>query len=1049
MNKLSTLLVSLALPVTAMAQVQQVPYSSELHDDASWTTINVEPNSKTWVSETSSTTYKAADGAAGGVKYTYDRAYAADDWYVSPAVHLVAGKEYKLKLWSKTNSSKENYAVVLAPGNTTAVLSGGKRLLDKNNYSNSTWVKDAVTFTVDSTGDYNFALYCYSVADRYNVYCTKFWVGENILTPGAVTGLTATEGENNALTVALKWTLPTTDDDGAALPEGKAVTGVKVYRDGKLAATLDGAATAFTDDAANGLTAGFHTYAVEALIGDAVSAQATVRTKYVGPVEAQAIPWSSDFSTQDAFDALWTVVKGEKSGASASWSLYTNTNSGNAAKLYVGSGKTEDDWLITPPLKFDKAGAYKVTINARYGSSKTNFQVCLGKGKTAADFTTVIDSITSMPYTATDYPMLFEVPEAGTYYIGLHAATARSSYSTYYVSSVKVAEEVVTPQQVADPTATIDGNTIKVAWTNPSKDVIGKDLARLTKVEVYRDGELKISFANPTPGSKGKWTDEAPANGINTYWVIAYNENGAAQGDTVKAASKWFGDPTQTLPYSYDFKDAKLFGLYTAVDQNNDGYTWTYKNQAAQLLKSSDDYSKADDYLLTPPFNLEPGYYKLSFKANGPRYSTMSSGIVSDINNAKGTFTGAQKVTTMAYAAAASNVIKVDTAGTYHFAWYCNESFAKTDANMAVSDISIEKVTVVPGVATDLKVTPDPNMLLKATFEWTNPTGTNVEGVAADNLVKAVILRNGVAIDSITTGLKPGETSQYVDTTVPEAGTYTYSVEIYNAAGKSQSKAPTVESEWIGAGKNVPYTADYADWSIFNVNNDKNTWGDEITWNRNSDNSKVYIMSNNNTPNDWAISPRINFVEGNTYIITVKSWTGMDGEPPYTWNLAYGSAPKPESMTGTLKTITTTVKNAADAQTDTIVVKAVLELPTDSVSTQDADSASELVILAGVRTIGYHAVNKGAVQIGEMTITEKRKPSTGISSIEQAGAVTYAAGKATFAATAQSVVVCDLSGKVVAEAANADSISLDGLNAGVYVISAKIGGKRVVCKVIK
>ena len=153
MNKLSTLLVSLALPATALAQVQQVPYSSELHDDASWTTINVEPNSKTWVSETSSSTYKAADGAAGGVKYTYDRTYAADDWYVSPAVHLVAGKEYKMKLWSKTSSSKENYAVVLAAGNTASVLSGGKRLLDKNNYSNSTWVKDAVTFTVDSTGD--------------------------------------------------------------------------------------------------------------------------------------------------------------------------------------------------------------------------------------------------------------------------------------------------------------------------------------------------------------------------------------------------------------------------------------------------------------------------------------------------------------------------------------------------------------------------------------------------------------------------------------------------------------------------------------------------------------------------------------------------------------------------------------------------------------------------------------------------------------------------------------------------------------------------------
>ncbi|MDD6670003.1 MAG: hypothetical protein PUE54_10245 [Bacteroidales bacterium] len=1035
MRRKLLLLIGIALPALMWAG-KSTPYSTIFYGDDEWTVIDANSDGKTWTKESGSS-YSTAYGAAGGIKYPYHSKNSGDDWCISPAITLEAGKEYKLKIWEKTGSYAESYKVFLAQENTIEALTAGTTILNRESIKSSSWAKQVTTFTVETTGDYYLGIYGCSAADQFNLYLTSFFVGENVLTAGQPTGLTATEDPAGALKVDLLWVLPTVDTDGAALAED-AITGVKVYRDDELIGTLDGQATSMTDTEALGLTVGFHNYSVSALIGTAEGAKATIRSRYVGPIPAQALPWTSDFSSADILEAMWKIVKGANSTATENWKYYTSSYYGNGAQFAPGSGKVLDDWLITPPLKFEHAGAYKVVFNSKFNdySSGINFGVALGKGADISTYNTITtyDKIGS---SAADYECMFEITEPGEYNIGFHAGIANSNGSTYYIYSVNVSEITILPAQVADLQAEIVDETIKLTWTNPALNNIGSALTSLTKAEVYRNGTLAETIENPTVGAVQTWTDNTPAAGINKYYIKVFNENGEAEGTPTEVASPWFGDPTQHVPYSFDFASQDLFGLYTAVDANNDDYTWKYNStyKYAYLDKTSSDYSSANDYLVTPPFALEAGYYKVTYKTSGVNKTTIKNGVVTDINNVAGTFADARTFTEIGYTTTTENVFHIAEAGTYYFAWLCTESFAGSDKNTTVENVQIELIPIVPGVATDLTVVADPNFDLSATLTWTNPTTTNVEGVAATNLTKAVVYRNGEQIAEITEGLVPGETSTYVDTEVPSAGKYTYAVEIYNAEGKADGDAPTVVCDWIGGGLALPYTADYNDWQIWNVNADKNSWEEEITWNKNSDGSRIYIVSNNNTPNDWAISPRLTLVKGMYYDITVKSWTGMDGEPPYTWELAYGTSTDPESMVA-ITTITTNVKNLVDAQQDVITI-----------CVDEPDAVCTLpVVPYGVRTIGIHAINKGAVQIGELTIGES---TASVGSINRNGGIRVVGGNIVFDGLAHKMTIVDLSGKIVASANACNTYNISALASGSYIVSAYVDGRHTVCKIIK
>ncbi len=1034
---------------------EATPYFSELGKDSAWTTYDVNGDSKTWSSSTDGS--MSITGTTNSIKYSYHSSNAADDWYISPAIHLEAGKEYKLKIWQKSsNSYAEKYRICYATGNSVADLSAGTEIFDET-VKNSSWTKRVETFTVSETGDYYFGIYCHSDKNMLSLYLTGFSIAENVFAPAGVSNLKVTPGADRALEATLSWTLPTTDSDGATLPEDAAFDAVTIYRDGAEVMLLDGTATTWTDSANSGLTSGYHKYEVMVTVNGYNSAKIAVNTPYIGPVEAFSLPYSVDFPTMDQakFDLFWIPATGRNQTTTANWKYSASSYYGNRFEFYPGTGKRSDNWLISPQMKFEHPGVYRLMVKMQFSTgTPTNVDFLFGQGTSIGGYENVIGNLKAIPSSAQEFYFYVEVTEPGEYGFAVHNDHQETSWSTYYIYDFAVEEWQILPIQISDLSATVDDNdTVTLSWTNPSLSNIGTELPEIAKVEVYRNNELAATLTDCQPGAQMTYNDTPGISGVITYHLIAYNANGAADGTPVKVTTSWVGDETQSLPYQTTFENSDVTRpIWSTCDANADGISWRVNTSAKMDLDKTRSLYRNDDYLLAPYMNLAAGYYKVTYNLKGgAKNKNFGVGIVSDKKNTTTTYTNlATFKQTATYTNVYEVIIKVPEAGKYAVALY-NSDLVDSSSESAdeVTRFSIAYLPVLPEPATDLEIVPAADLSLSATLTWINPTATNIEGVAAENLTKGVIKRNGEIIAEVTDGLMPGEESQYTDADVPEAGCYNYSVEIYNAEGCSTKAAASAKSPWIGGGKTLPYICDNdfdrTEWTIFNVNGDKRSeaaGGDDITWEVNS--SYVNITSSNNTPDDWLISPRLTLEDNKQYILSIGSYTGY-GYQPVNWDLHIGASDHYTDMLDKLATINTAAELKANHQIDDIYIR-VKSGSSEAKHRREAENPNVYEINPGVYTIGLHANNKGSISLNKFSLIED--PNTGIEGTNACDDYSVTANKVMFATVATDIVITDMQGRVIRSEAAAYEVSLSGLSSGAYLVSANCGGKRVAIKVI-
>ena len=1021
MKKILLCFASLAIPFFALAEVKTIPYSSALYQDTEWTVVDNNSDGSTW---------KDNDDF-NSIVYSYNSSNAADDWYVSPSVHLEAGKTYKLSIDFRTSSSylSEKFQIFVASASDVETLKSGASVINVSQAkSYGAWSTKMSSLTVEADGDYYFGLECCSAADKANLYLTNFVLDEYVLTPAAPTNLQAVPTDD---TVSLSWDLPTQDNLGNDLTAS--LSAIEVYRDSNLVATLDGKATSWTDSSSAGLETGkTHTYSVVAVIGSQKSAESETASAYVkgGPA---TLPWTSDLSDESVFSGLWTTSLGSSDTNGRNWEYDSNEYLGNRVKLYASYRKVSDAWLIGPAISFDKAGIYKMTVEAQtYNGSFKNMEFWLGSGVNVSDFTQKIGDEAALTNSKASYSYYFQVSTPGVYYVSAHEfQDSSSSWSseTFYIYSMAVEEATTTPAQVDDLTVAIDDNKINLAWTNPSKDSKGFDLSELTKVEVYRDDVLMETLTSVAPGVSATWTDNSPKNGINTYYVIACNAYGAAEGDPMKVASESFGSDL-TVPYEYDFSTDTSFSSYTVVDANNDGLTWTYSDNSAKLTLPS-SMASYNDYFITPAFALEKGTYTVTYKVKG--YYGDSHGVTNGMLTSTSdlSFVDSKKYV-LKYAdksnyATVVNEFTIAEDGKYYFAWFDNAELFSSDPATQISYISIVKKMEKAGLATDLKVTPDADKALKATLEWKNPTGVA--------LTKAVVLRDGTEIATVTEGLVAGEISSYVDDTLTSAGIYTYSVEVYGADGKSDDQAPTVTSAWIGAGLYVPYSANFYNWTC---SSDQSTVKWEVyTYNTTGD--RAYFNTSVTSPDAWIVSEPIEFEAKHVYDFEFNAYMNLMSDS-YDLTMTSGSS-LDTSTQAELNTTTVTAQRSSSPQAVVITLRAVDE--NDTLGADGFDGT----IPAGTRYVAFHGNKAGTVNVRDFTIKENSKSS--VRKITASNSYIYQNGKLLFDDMAFNIVVADLSGKTVVSLSSAKDVDASGLTSGVYVFNAVVNGNRVVGKFIK
>ncbi len=1117
---------------TCVEGVVNVPYTSPIAKssttyDEAWTRINANTDAKEW-------SPVAKDDFETGFAMQMSYASNMNDFLISPAIHMEAGKDYIVAYTWATYRAKELLSVFLTESADPDVIKTSTPIAEHLKIdTNKAARKNAVSVSPDKTGDYHLTFWGHTEGNEWYIWVGDVKILENVFAPGAVTNLTATPAENPTLEVALAWALPTVDQFGGEMGEDKVFEKVEIYRDEeeRPIATIEdkAAATSFTDSEATGLTSGKHTYSVVVTYNGAASPAAKVGpTAYVGPFEVLALPADMTFAAD--MKGAWKQAYGEGHPEDANkWVTYSSSNP-DRWQFVAKSNSTCDAWLFSPEFNIPAPGFYDFTLDAINGQtySKTYAHSYLSTTQNLNGARTELPfNWTDVRGSSTTLKATVYVAEAGTYSIATGVviddpANASSAFN-HAIKGWKVAQGQMIPKEVTNlqaKAADDESLSIKVSWTNPTENTANTALeAGQWYVKVWRSDASGRNYAVIATLNNGEseYTDnELPEAGAYYYMVqtLATADDATDTESNPETLSSWAGSRELAMPYSVRMNSATGENasryIWEPVDANNDGKGWGFGYsermvcaQPAEAVADKADWYKYEDYLLSPIFTLEPGYYQLDFQMWGctsTRYvnqesnkdMAMSVGLcgAGQFLPERPELIGKTRVVNNSTSYKSQTVLfHVEEAGKYQIVFAADEENYKlysTSTEIGLGLVEFARKEVLPRAATELSVEPGADGALTALVKWTNPTTSNIEGVTPE-LVKAEIYRDTELIGSVEEGLTPGEQSEWLDEAAL-AGKHTYAVRMYTAGGAQQNADASVVSPWIGKGLEAPYSVEARNferdgWEDASPNlNTKTSWGSTYIYDGfdlNGSNGAKYEPKNYPSDvNGYLLSPKFEIEEGTVYKLTFKSFkTIMGSLPSYPVDILVGSEGEPSTWTklGTLEVTGTTLPSASehvlyikgaeivaepapepepeegvDAQADEAEPTEPEQPEEPAAAGTDHDSA--VAAGSGTRRIAFHIntnFNDGYFWLNKFAI-ENDGPSTGIESIGVADGVVLEGGKLFFEGTAEDVRIYDLAGKLVRFAEEAEgSISLEGLAKGVYVVRFSLEGEAVAIKLAR
>ncbi len=506
--------------IDVITHVDELPFTPSFDDvaiQASFAIIDANEDGKTWSFEGSN------------AKYTYNSSLAADDWLISPAIKLEAGKNYYFGIDAKCNGYTEKFEVMMGKEGDPILA---QTVIDKTIVTNEDFITYENEFvTVAETGYYYIGIHAISDPDQWNLFVTNFVVKEGAAgtAPAAVTDLTV-EQVPNEQKVAVSFNAPMKAVDGSYLRDN--IAKIEILRNDEVIETMTdvapGAAINYVDDVP---ALGLYTYQV--IPYDANGAGQKSAIKEVMVVTAVNVPYTFDFSTEDVLD-LFQIIDANEDGKTWAW------NSTYASAFYsYNSSRSADDYMISVPVKLNAGKNYNVIVSARAGISSypERFEVKIGKQATVDGLNqTVIEPTDVAVIEPTDYEGVFSVTEDGDYFIAVHAISDADMATLRVLSlTIEASADAKAPAAISDFTATPGAQgalEANLAFTAPSKAVDGSNLTGTVDVKVYRDNVLVNTLTDIAVGSATTWKDTDVEDGKSyTYYLVAAN----AAGDGLKS----------------------------------------------------------------------------------------------------------------------------------------------------------------------------------------------------------------------------------------------------------------------------------------------------------------------------------------------------------------------------------------------------------------------------------------------------------------------------------------------------------------------------------
>lgn len=361
------------------------------------------------------------------------------------------------------------------------------------------------------------------------------------------------------------------------------------------------------------------------------------------------------------------------------------------------------------------------------------------------------------------------------------------------------------PKAVSDILTThtaASASSITVSWTAPSGTQHGGNVLGYS-YDVVRQPDGIIIASHTTATSI---TDNIPDTGHPvryTYDITPYN--GDYSGPTTSSAGIVAG--SITLPYTENFDTEEDFNLFTVVDANKDGMTWTWHKLAsgskeATATCNTPERTPQDDWLITPALQLKKGQlYRLSFYPTC-RYNYYPQKISASLGRGISPADMTQTIvpTTVVKADLYDSPEKqqivetftVSDDGVYYIGLHAESDPDSYYLHVDRLVVEVASSIGVPAAVSDLVVTPDANAELRATISLTAPAQTVVGNPLA--AISRIEVRRGETLVKSFANPTPGSRLTFTDENAEE-GYCTYSAIVFNGEGKSESSSMT---KWIG-----------------------------------------------------------------------------------------------------------------------------------------------------------------------------------------------------------------------------------------------------------
>lgn len=473
-----------------------------------------------------------------------------------------------------------------------------------------------------------------------------------------------------------------------------------------------------------------------------------------------------------------------------------------------------DDWLISPGVLVEEGKTYRVDIDAFCADiieKMVQFSVGAGKSNDASAITAEIMPLAKLKHQdARTYSAYYTADYSGNAFFGIRAYQGAGTLGISNIQIYEVDEQLPAAIEELHVAYSATPGHATLSFNAPAKNINGGALTAVEKVELYRNGILTDTFANPEPGELLSKEITFEIGSQDEYMAIPYTTAGS--GLSTKASVM-----VLEAPYSNTFDNAADITGFTIIDPEESGYTWSYMATNKAMRSFPDRATGHNDYLITPPVHLEEGYfYKLDFLTwlASPDHDKYYD---NKIEVLIGTAPTAEAMTTTiiaptgVYGNASSKTqpkewFSVPSTGEYYIAWH-SIAAPGMGQELYIDDVNIS--AKIPGTypdgVSDFTVTPDPEGATQAEISYKIPA-TDLNGNPLTGTVyNTVLYRDGVQLIS-QSSQQPGTEIGYTDTRVPQ-GVHTYTVTCFAYDSENRTPVATRDRDlevYIGINKPAP-----------------------------------------------------------------------------------------------------------------------------------------------------------------------------------------------------------------------------------------------------